>query len=70
MYKEKPSHKWYNEGNEIACEYREITAEDDWTPATAITRETIRPTEEDFKKTIADYLTFKVGQLLRGEIQV
>ena len=25
------------------------------------------PTEEDFRKTVADYLSFKVGQILRGE---
>lgn len=29
-----------------------------------------RPTEDDFKKTVAEYLAWKVGAILRGEVQV
>ena len=27
-----------------------------------------RPTEEDFKKTVAEYLSWKVGQIIKGEV--
>lgn len=40
---------------------------DDWTFKQHIKIDT-EPTEEDFKKTVADYLAWKVGALLKGEI--
>ena len=39
---------------------------DDWTFAQHKVIDTV-PTEEDFKKTVANYLTWKVSNLMRGE---
>jgi len=30
----------------------------------------LTPTEDDFKKVVADYLAWKVGAILRGEITI
>ncbi len=42
---------------------------DDWTFNQHIVID-LTPTEDDFKKAVADYLSWKVGAILRGEIEI
>ena len=62
----KPKTDYYTKENGL---YIEDTIEMDGTDWTFSQHKVIdtTPTEEDFKKTVAEYLSFRVGQILRGE---
>lgn len=62
----KPKTDFYTESN--GCLIRDIISleGDDWTFNQHKLIDT-RPTEDDFKKVVSDYLAWKVGSILRGE---
>lgn len=63
----KPKTSYYTKDNGLYIEDCISLKGDDWTFAQHRKIDTI-PTEEDFKKTVADYLAWKVGSLMRGEL--
>lgn len=62
----KPKTKYYTKENGLYIEDTISLSGDDWTFAQHKKIDTI-PTEEDFKKVVADYLSWKVGCLMKGE---
>ncbi|MCI8601400.1 MAG: N-6 DNA methylase [Oscillospiraceae bacterium] len=62
----KPKTSYYTKENGLYVEDVITLKGNDWTFAQHRKIDAI-PTEEDFKQTVADYLSFKVSQLLRGE---
>ncbi len=63
----KPNTSYYTKENGCYIEDTIGLDGNDWTFAQHKKIDTI-PTEEDFKKTVADYLAWKVGCLMRGEV--
>lgn len=65
MFQEKPSWQISNSENRIPCELKEITAKDNWTPSDAISRdpESLRPTLDDFRQTVREYMDYRIGQI-------
>lgn len=63
----KPKTNYYTQANGLYIEDVIGLDGDDWTFAQHKKIDTI-PTEEDFKKTVADYLAWKVSCLMRGEV--
>ena len=61
----KPKTEYYTEKNGKVIRDTVTLNGDDWTFNDHKTVDTM-PTEEDFKKTVADYLSWKVGQLMKG----
>lgn len=62
----KPKTSYYTKENGLYIEDTMSLNRNDWTFAQHKVIDTT-PTEEDFKKTVANYLTWKVGTLLRRE---
>lgn len=62
----KPKTKYYTKENGLYIEDTISLSGDDWTFAQHKKIDTV-PTEEDFKKVVADYLSWKVGCLMKGE---
>lgn len=65
----KPKTSYYTKENGLYIEDTITLNGNDWTFAQHKVIDTV-PTEEDFKKTVADYLAWKVGTLMRGEAAV
>lgn len=63
----KPKTAYYTKENGMYIEDTITLEGNDWTFAQHKVIDTT-PTEEDFKKTVADYLSFKVSQLLKGSV--
>lgn len=63
----KPKTSYYTKDNGLYIEDTISLAGDDWTFAQHKVIDTV-PTEEDFKRTVANYLAWKVGTLMRGEV--
>lgn len=61
----KPKTSYYTKDNGLYIEDTITLEGNDWTFAQHKKIDTI-PTEEDFKKTVANYLAWKVGSLMRG----
>lgn len=59
---------YYTEANELVIKDTITLNGDDWTYNQHKKIDTT-PTEEDFKKTVADYLAWKVSAILKGEVQ-
>ena len=64
----KPQTSYYTKENGLYTEDTITLSGDDWTFAQHKEIDTI-PTEADFKKTVADYLAWKVAAIMRGEVQ-
>lgn len=64
----KPQTSYYTKENGLYTEDTITLSGDDWTFAQHRKIDTI-PTEADFKKSVADYLAWKVASLIRGEVQ-
>lgn len=64
----KPKTEYYTEANELVIKDTITLNGDDWTYNQHKKIDTT-PTEEDFKKTVADYLAWKVSAILKGEVQ-
>lgn len=65
----KPKTSYYTEENGLViCDTVSLNG-DDWTFSQHKKIDTT-PTEEDFKKTVADYLAWKVSAILKGEVSV
>lgn len=62
----KPKTKYYTKENGLYIEDTISLSGDDWTFAQHKKIDTV-PTEEDFKKVVADYLSWKVGCLMKGK---
>lgn len=65
----KPKTSYYTKANGLYIEDTISLSGDDWTFAQHKVIDTV-PTEEDFKRTVANYLAWKVGTLMRGEAAV
>lgn len=65
----KPKTSYYTKANGLYIEDTISLSGDDWTFAQHKVIDTV-PTEEDFKRTVANYLAWKVGTLMRGETVV
>lgn len=63
----KPRTSYYTEANGLVIRDAISLEGNDWTFNQHKKIDTT-PTKEDFKKTVADYLTWKVGAILRGEM--
>lgn len=63
----KPKTEYYTEANGLVIRDTVSLRGDDWTFNQHKKIDTT-PTEEDFKKTVADYLAWKVSAILRGEV--
>lgn len=61
-----PETEYYTKDNGLYIEDTISLSGDDWTFAQHKVIDTV-PTEEDFKRTVANYLAWKVGTLMRGE---
>lgn len=64
----KPKTDYYTEVNGLVIKDTITINGDDWTYNQHKKIDTT-PTEEDFKKTVADYLAWKVSAILKGEVQ-
>ena len=64
-----PETEYYTKDNGLYIEDTIGLTGDDWTFAQHKVIDTV-PTEEDFKRTVANYLAWKVGTLMRGEATV
>ena len=64
----KPKTDYYTEANGLVVRDTVSLKGDDWTFNQHKKIDTT-PTEEDFKKTVADYLAWKVSAILRGEVK-
>ena len=64
-----PETEYYTKDNGLYIEDTISLSGDDWTFAQHKVIDTV-PTEEDFKRTVANYLAWKVGTLMRGEAVV
>lgn len=62
-----PETEYYTKDNGLYIEDVIGLTGDDWTFAQHKVIDTV-PTEEDFKRTVANYLAWKVGTLMRGEV--
>ena len=65
----KPKTDYYTEANGKVIKDTISLNGNDWTYQSHRKIDTT-PTEEDFKKTVADYLAWKVSAILRGEISI
>lgn len=65
----KPKTSYYTEANGLVIRDTVTLDGNDWTFNQHKTIDTT-PTEEDFKKTVADYLAWKVSAILKGEVSV
>lgn len=65
----KPKTDYYTEANGLVIRDTVSLKGDDWTFNQHKKIDTT-PTEEDFKKTVADYLAWKVSAILKGEVSV
>ena len=65
----KPKTSYYTEANGLVIRDTISLGGNDWTFNQHKKIDTV-PTEEDFKKTVADYLAWKVSAILRGEVIV
>lgn len=65
----KPKTTYYTEENGLVIKDTIGLEGNDWTFNQHKKIDTT-PTEEDFKKTVADYLAWKVGAILRGEMKI
>jgi hypothetical protein len=63
----KPKTHYYTEANGTVLHDTVTLNGDDWLFTQHQTIDTT-PTEDDFKKTVADYLSFKVTQLMKGSV--
>lgn len=63
----KPKTEYYTEANGLVIKDTITLNGDDWTFNQHKKIDTT-PTEEDFKKTVADYLAWKVSAILKGEV--
>lgn len=63
----KPKTNYYSEANGKVVRDTVTLNGDDWL-FTQHQKIDTRPTEEDFKKTVANYLAWKVGAILKGEV--
>ena len=63
----KPKTSYYTEANGLVIRDTVSLKGDDWTFNQHKKIDTT-PTEEDFKKTVADYLAWKVAAILKGEV--
>lgn len=64
----KPKTEYYTEANGLVIKDTITLNGDDWTFNQHKKIDTT-PTEEDFKKTVADYLAWRVSAILKGEVQ-
>lgn len=64
----KPKTEYYTEANGFVIKDTITLNGDDWTFNQHKKIDTT-PTEEDFKKTVADYLAWKVSAILKGEVK-
>lgn len=64
----KPKTNYYTEENGLVIKDTITLNGDDWTYNQHKKIDTT-PTEEDFKKTVADYLAWKVSAILKGEVK-
>lgn len=64
----KPKTEYYAEANGLVIKDTITLNGDDWTYNQHKKIDTT-PTEEDFKKTVADYLAWKVSAILKGEVK-
>lgn len=64
----KPKTEYYTEANGLVIKDTITLNGDDWTYNQHKKIDTT-PTEEDFKKTVADYLAWKVSAILKGEVK-
>lgn len=64
----KPKTEYYTEANGLVIKDTITLNGDDWTFNQHRKIDTT-PTEEDFKKTVADYLAWRVSAILKGEVQ-
>lgn len=64
----KPKTEYYTEANELVIKDTITLNGDDWTFNQHKKIDTT-PTEEDFKKTVTDYLAWKVSAVLKGEVK-
>lgn len=65
----KPKTDYYTEGKGLVIKDTVSLNGNDWTFNQHKKIDTM-PTEEDFKKTVADYLAWKVSAILKGEVMV
>ena len=65
----KPKTSYYTKENGLYIEDTISLSGDDWTFAQHKVIDTV-PTEVDFQRTVANYLAWKVGTLMRGEVGV
>lgn len=65
----KPKTDYYTEANGLVMRDTVSLNGDDWTFNQHKKIDTT-PTEEDFKKTVADYLAWKVAAILKGEVSI
>ena len=65
----KPKTSYYTEVNSLVIRDTVSLDGNDWTFNQHKKIDTT-PTEADFKKTVADYLAWKVGAILKGEVSV
>lgn len=65
----KPKTSYYTEANGLVIRDTVSLEGNDWTFNQHKKIDTT-PTEDDFKKTVADYLAWKVGAILKGEVSV
>lgn len=65
----KPKTSYYTEANSLVIRDTVSLDGNDWTFNQHKKIDTT-PTEADFKKTVADYLAWKVGAILKGEVSV
>ena len=63
----KPKTEYYTEANGLVIRDTITLNGNDWTYNQHKKIDTT-PTEDDFKRTVANYLSWKVGALMRGEI--
>lgn len=64
----KPKTEYYTEANGNVIKDTITLEGDDWTFSQHKIVDT-RPTEEDFKRTVADYLAWKVSSILKGRVK-
>lgn len=65
----KPKTSYYTEANSLVIRDTVSLDGSDWT-FSQHKKTDAAPTEEDFKKTVADYLAWKVSAILKGEVNV
>ena len=65
----KPKTSWYTEANGLVIRDTITLEGNDWTYNQHKKIDTT-PTDEDFRKTVADYLAWKVGAILKKEINI